>query len=308
MLTNFNVIHWHLLQIFTWPACLSFTRQRCRSSCCPASAAIPTPTGNRGTKGWLRAQHIWKVSCYMFFFSAVFITFCQNYELTCFLCASSPSDNVCQDSGRWSLSPGDDLSSGVYSSNSQPDVQVFSVDLLSHSQLPPPCCFEGIGRHIKHNLTHMKILRIVVLAGQRLHDTTFANETACLSALRSASGVDVCIRDFHWRSIRIRETRRVKVGHIATGISDQVRAAVSPLRRWQPARPSVCQWSFCRMCNFLGHFQISEKVFTLETVQGHQVAHDEEVHESGLELRCVSAPDFSSAWRWRIRDGVLETR
>ncbi|XP_070779180.1 mitogen-activated protein kinase kinase kinase 14 isoform X2 [Enoplosus armatus] len=134
-----------------------------------------------------------------------------------------------KDSGRWSLSPGDDFSSGVFSYNSQPDVQVFSIDLLSQTQLPPPCCFEG---------------------------------------------VDVCIRDFNRRSIRIRETRRVKVGHIATGISDQ----------------------------------ISERVFTLETQQGQQVAHDEEVQESGLELSCVPAPDFSSAWRWRIRDGVLETR
>ncbi|XP_031717986.1 mitogen-activated protein kinase kinase kinase 14 [Anarrhichthys ocellatus] len=130
-----------------------------------------------------------------------------------------------KDSGRWSLSPGDELSSGVFSYNSQPDVQVSSMDL----QLPPPCCFEG---------------------------------------------VDVCIRDFNRRSIRIRETRRVKVGHIATGISDQ----------------------------------ITERVFTLETQQGQQVAHDEEVQESGLELSCVPAPDFSSVWRWRIRDGVLETR
>ncbi|XP_059204243.1 mitogen-activated protein kinase kinase kinase 14 [Centropristis striata] len=134
-----------------------------------------------------------------------------------------------KDSGRWSLSPGDDLSSGVFSYNSQPDVQVSSLDLLNHTQLPPPCCFEG---------------------------------------------VDVCIRDFNRRSIRIRETRRVKVGHIATGISDQ----------------------------------ISERVFTLETQQGQQVTHDEEVQDSGLELCCVPAPDFSSAWRWRIRDGVLETR
>ncbi|XP_074512204.1 mitogen-activated protein kinase kinase kinase 14 [Sebastes fasciatus] len=134
-----------------------------------------------------------------------------------------------KDSGRWSLSLGDDLSSGVFSYSSQPDVQVSSLDLLSHTQLPPPCCFEG---------------------------------------------VDVCIRDFNRKSIRIRETRRVKVGHIATGISDQ----------------------------------ISERVFTLETQQGQQVAHDEEVQESGLELSCVPAPDFSSAWRWRIRDGVLETR
>lgn len=58
-------------------------------------------------------------------------------------------------------------------------------------------------------------------------------------------------------------------------------------------------------CSF---FQISERVFTLETQQGQQVAHDEEVLESGLELCCVPAPDYSPVWRWRVRDGALETR
>ncbi|XP_028268657.1 mitogen-activated protein kinase kinase kinase 14 [Parambassis ranga] len=134
-----------------------------------------------------------------------------------------------KDSGRWSLSPGDDFSSGVFSYNSQPDVPVLSLELLGHTQQPPPCCFEG---------------------------------------------VDVCIKDFNRKSIRIREARRVKVGHIATGISDQ----------------------------------ISKRVFTLETPQGQHIAHDEEVQESGLELCCVPAPDFSPAWRWRIKDGLLETR
>ncbi|XP_057673592.1 mitogen-activated protein kinase kinase kinase 14 isoform X2 [Corythoichthys intestinalis] len=134
-----------------------------------------------------------------------------------------------KDSGRWSLSPADDCSSGVCSDSGQLDGQQnVSLDLLGHSP-PRPCCFQG---------------------------------------------VDVCIRDFNGKNIRIRETRRVKVGHIATGISDQ----------------------------------ISERVFTLETQLGQKVAHNEEVQESGLKLRCVPAPDFGVSWRWRIRDGALETR
>ncbi|XP_061906031.1 mitogen-activated protein kinase kinase kinase 14 [Entelurus aequoreus] len=142
------------------------------------------------------------------------------------------SDPYCnrKDSGRWSLNPADDFSSGVGSYGSQPDGQQqhLSLDLLGQSP-PRPCCFQG---------------------------------------------VDVCIRDINGATIRIRETRRVKVGHIATGISDQ----------------------------------ISERVFTLETHLGHKVAHDDEVQESGLKLCCVTAPDYSAAWRWRIRDGMLETR
>ncbi|XP_054616450.1 mitogen-activated protein kinase kinase kinase 14 [Dunckerocampus dactyliophorus] len=142
-------------------------------------------------------------------------------------CNREPWDK--KDSGRWSLSPADDCSSGVCSYSSQPDGQQHvSLELLAHSP-PRPCCFQG---------------------------------------------VDVCIREFSGTTIQIRETRRVKVGHIATGISDQ----------------------------------ISERVFTLETHLGHKVAHDDEVQESGLKLCCVPAPDFSAAWRWRIRDGVLETR
>ncbi|KAL0992814.1 hypothetical protein UPYG_G00098830 [Umbra pygmaea] len=135
-----------------------------------------------------------------------------------------------KDSGRWSISQGDDLSSGVFSCNSQPDGQILSMDWLGqHAPLAPPRCFEGV--HV------------------------------------SITGVD-------GRGIQIREKRRVKVGHIATGISDQ----------------------------------IAERAFTMETEEGGPVAHDEEVLVSGLQLRCVLAPDYSQAWRWRVKEGILEIR
>ncbi|XP_072549647.1 mitogen-activated protein kinase kinase kinase 14 [Salminus brasiliensis] len=152
-----------------------------------------------------------------------------------------------KDSGRWSVGPGDELSSGVFSYNSQSDGQSLSMDWLVPAHQPPPRCFEG---------------------------------------------VDVCIRDFNGRCFRIRETPRVKVGHIAVGISDQ----------------------------------ISESVFSLQGEDGSLVPHDKEVQETGLFLRCVPAPDCGHApcrkrapacrhapccktpWSWRIRDGVLETK
>ncbi|XP_051996146.1 mitogen-activated protein kinase kinase kinase 14-like [Xyrauchen texanus] len=158
-----------------------------------------------------------------------------------------------KDSGRWSVGPGDDLSSGVFSYNSQQDGQSFSRDWLVPVHQPPPRCFEG---------------------------------------------VDVYIRDFNGKCFHIRETPRVKVGHIARGISDQ----------------------------------ISESVFSLQTEDGGLVAHDKEVQEKSLFLRCVPAlncnhyhqhrhntcctlaPDCGHApcckmpWSWRIREGVLETR
>lgn len=46
----------------------------------------------------------------------------------------------------------------------------------------------------------------------------------------------------------------------------------------------------------------------METQEREPVAHDEEVQDSGLLLRCVPAPDYSQAWRWRVKEGVLETR
>lgn len=60
-------------------------------------------------------------------------------------------------------------------------------------------------------------------------------------------------------------------------------------------------------------------MFSLRSVDGRPVSHDEEVHD-GLRLQCVHAPDcnhFSAightpscrqSWMWRIKDGRLETK
>ncbi|XP_028842127.1 mitogen-activated protein kinase kinase kinase 14 [Denticeps clupeoides] len=134
-----------------------------------------------------------------------------------------------KDSGRGSLGPGDDHSSGVFSFNSQLDSQTLSLGWLGLPHLRTPCWFDG---------------------------------------------VDVYIQDFNGRRLQIREKPRVNVGHIARGISDQ----------------------------------ISERAFSLQYEDGRLVSHAEEVQTSGLTLRCVSAPDCSQSWTWRIRKGVLETR
>lgn len=88
-----------------------------------------------------------------------------------------------QDSGRWSLSPGDDFSSGVFSYNSQPDVQVFSVDLLSHTQLPPPCCFEG-----EINLSPSLLLNDLMLY-QFVKWDIICTYSMCISPLWLAQGL-----------------------------------------------------------------------------------------------------------------------
>ncbi|XP_064170487.1 mitogen-activated protein kinase kinase kinase 14-like isoform X1 [Anguilla rostrata] len=90
----------------------------------------------------------------------------------------------------------------------------------------------------------------------------------------SFEGVDVWIQDFTGQCLQIRESPGVTVGYIATGISDQ----------------------------------ISERAFCLETRDGRPVCPEEEVLDSGLWLRCTPTPDAGRAWRWRVREGVLETR
>ncbi|XP_063047790.1 mitogen-activated protein kinase kinase kinase 14 isoform X2 [Engraulis encrasicolus] len=136
-----------------------------------------------------------------------------------------------KDSGRWSLSPGEDLSSGAVSSDSSSE----SINM----ELPvSPYSF---------------------------------------------GGVNVKVTDFSGRDICIREKRNVSIERIARGISEQ----------------------------------ISEPVFSLEYMDGHPVSQGEEVQESGVELRCVRAPDCEHhpslshkrqcSWIWRINNGHLET-
>ncbi|KAJ8364636.1 hypothetical protein SKAU_G00134670 [Synaphobranchus kaupii] len=138
-------------------------------------------------------------------------------------------DPVDKDSARWSVNMPDDLSSGVFSYNSQTDGQSFNMDYLLPVHHMPSRCFEG---------------------------------------------VDVWIENFDGQCLRIRERQKVKVGHIAMGISEQ----------------------------------ISEMAFSLESLDGQLVSHDEEVQDPGLFLRCIPALDSSSCWQWRVREGRLEVR
>ncbi|KAM8836547.1 mitogen-activated protein kinase kinase kinase 14 isoform 2-T2 [Spinachia spinachia] len=54
--------------------------------------------------------------------------------------------------------------------------------------------------------------------------------------------------------------------------------------------------------------QVSEKAFTLETLDRKAVPFELEIRESCLWLRCVPAPDRCQSWRWRVTDGKLELR
>lgn len=150
----------------------------------------------------------------------------------------------------------------------------------------------------------------MVAAGLQLHDTTFAILTAkCLwSVIGSRSG------HLHQR-LQLAEHSHQRDTSSQGGPHCHWNQRSGNGNSVTFTQVAAC-WSTCVLLELLpdlyyfleGLFQISERVFTLESLEGHQVAHDEEVHESGLNLRCVSAPDFSSAWNWRIRDGVLETR
>ncbi|XP_017320458.2 uncharacterized protein LOC108263809 isoform X2 [Ictalurus punctatus] len=87
-------------------------------------------------------------------------------------------------------------------------------------------------------------------------------------------GVDIWVEDVSGDTFRIRERLKVKLGHVAIGISAQ----------------------------------ISMRAFSLATLDGKLVSPDTEVLESRMWLLCVPAPDNSTNWTWRIRDGKMETQ
>ncbi|MCJ8728470.1 hypothetical protein PDJAM_G00004800 [Pangasius djambal] len=85
-------------------------------------------------------------------------------------------------------------------------------------------------------------------------------------------GVDIWVEDVSGDTLRIRERLKVKLGHVARGISAQ----------------------------------ISMRAFSLATLDGKLVSPDTEVLDSRMWLLCVPAPDNSTNWTWRIRDGKME--
>ncbi|XP_037546892.1 mitogen-activated protein kinase kinase kinase 14 [Nematolebias whitei] len=107
-------------------------------------------------------------------------------------------------------------------------------------------------------------------AGAHLEWLLSANQTTP----RCFEGVDVWVENVQGACLRIRESRRVQVGHVAIGVSDRM----------------------------------SGKSFTLETLDRKTVSFDEQIQESGLWFCCVPAPDRCQRWRWRVRDGRLELR
>ncbi|XP_026876090.2 uncharacterized protein LOC113583770 isoform X2 [Electrophorus electricus] len=85
-------------------------------------------------------------------------------------------------------------------------------------------------------------------------------------------GVDIWVEDVSGETLKIREKLKVKLGHVAVGISAQ----------------------------------ISMRTFSLATLDGKLVSPDAEVLESGMWLQCVPAPDGCPTWDWRVRDGKIE--
>lgn len=101
----------------------------------------------------------------------------------------------------------DDLSSGVFSSyNSQIDGH---LEWLVSANQPSSYCFEG---------------KIAGLFSRWMIGSCLLSSSVIDFCRHSHTpGVDIWIENIHGECLRIRERRQVKVGHVAIGISDQVR-------------------------------------------------------------------------------------
>jgi len=98
----------------------------------------------------------------------------------------------------------DDLSSGVFSSsNSHTDGH---IEWLASDNQPSSYCFEGETVSLRYTPLDFWLCLIVNV----IHRS-------------DAAGVDIWIENVRGECLRIRERRQVKVGHVAIGISDQVR-------------------------------------------------------------------------------------
>ncbi|XP_067869286.1 mitogen-activated protein kinase kinase kinase 14 isoform X2 [Heterodontus francisci] len=85
------------------------------------------------------------------------------------------------------------------------------------------------------------------------------------------NGVEARIHTFSGECLIVHDMRRATVGQVATGISNLIQV------------PS----------------------FSLVKQNGHPISPDFEIPESGIDLRCTPASNYSNSWTWRIKDGNL---
>eukprot|EP00061_Rhincodon_typus_P014969 g42375.t1 len=89
--------------------------------------------------------------------------------------------------------------------------------------------------------------------------------------MTSMSGVEARIHTFSGECLIVHDMRRATVGQVATGISNLIQI------------PS----------------------FSLVKQNGHPISPDFEIPDSGIDLRCTPASNYSNSWTWRVKDGNL---
>ncbi|XP_038634988.1 mitogen-activated protein kinase kinase kinase 14 isoform X1 [Scyliorhinus canicula] len=118
-----------------------------------------------------------------------------------------------------------------------------------------------------------------------IHSMSWSSQTDGLSASCSLNqrldhqldmpslfnGVEARIHTFSGDCLIVHDVRRATVGQVATGISNLIQM------------PS----------------------FSLVKQNGHPISPDFEIPESGIDLRCTRASNYSNSWTWRVKDGNL---